>query len=124
MGPDTSSWRALPGWKAEQPVEMDLQMLRGLLGEQASLIKASSSRLLDEAVLKVEKKLDLCLGVMQDKVAAQRKLVMSLSEQCQSLERRLYELENAQKVVSRNWLATASGLGCRGPRVEKKRTRS
>ncbi|CAE7697791.1 unnamed protein product, partial [Symbiodinium sp. CCMP2592] len=52
---------------AEQPVEMDLDMIRGLLGERASLIKASSSRLFVEPVFTVEQKLDLCLGVIQDK---------------------------------------------------------
>ena len=104
MEPDTSPRRVLPPGLGEavQPVEMDLEMIRGLLGEQASLIKASSSRLFDEAVSKVEQKLDLCLGVMQDKVAAQNERLMSLSEQCQSLELRLHELENAQKVDSSN----------------------
>ena len=69
MEPDTSSWRALPpGLEvAHQPVEMD-----GLRGEQASLIKASSSRLFDEAILEVEEKLDLCLGVMQDSRCTER----------------------------------------------------
>ena len=42
------------------------------------------------------------MGVMQNKVASQKERLMSLSEQCQSLELRLHELENAQKVDSSN----------------------
>ena len=74
-------------------VDVDLGMLRTLLGEQAQVLQSANHQAFEESFTRVQQIWDESLAQVEAKVAEQKVVLQQLSNRCCMLEERLHRLE-------------------------------
>ncbi|CAE7353339.1 unnamed protein product [Symbiodinium sp. CCMP2456] len=86
---------APPGLRAAScEVEVDINMLRGLLARQTELLQQSGKKAMDDIMTRVQKLWEEGFESVEARLAAQKEAVQQLSDRCSMLEQRLQRLED------------------------------